>query len=41
MENLVLLLLGSSVILLVVVVVLVDKLHKIEEARRRHTRLPR
>jgi hypothetical protein len=36
-----LLLLGSAAILLVVVLVLVDKLQRIEEARRKHTRLPR
>lgn len=34
------LLLVSTVVLLVVVLVLIRKLHKIEVARRKHTRLP-
>ena len=41
MEIQLLLLLGASAILLVVVLNLVDKLRRIEEARRKHTRLPR
>lgn len=36
-----LLLLGSAAVLLLVVLVLVEKLQKVEEARRKHTRLPR
>jgi hypothetical protein len=41
MNDQVLLLLGSCAILLVVIVSLLGKLGRIEEARRKHTRLPR